>query len=279
LYDDDRFIDVSDDGSVVAFSAFLINGKSQEPVMWIIDAQTGTIKFSKNLGAAGDGGPVQLSENGTFVAWTQGDNVVVYETATGKVRDTIQMGWNCMSELSDSGNFLAFAGDDKASIYQWDASSVQYKLAYSPTPPGSTVFVATSAAISSDGSGGIDGELVSFGWITENALQARVTIYSMVNGALLTDYVSPANAQLQTYPTVRMSGNYAGVCLWGDNADVPTAIVLSAKSAKPIFAYTTPGSMFGVDLVHDVGASTPTNDVVYFAVAGKHTVSFYLREI
>jgi len=96
----------------------------------------------------------------------------------------------------------------------------------------------------------------------------------MVNGALLTDYVSPANAQLQTYPTVRMSGNYAGICLWGDNADVPTAIVLSAKSAKPIFTYTTPGSMFGVDLVHDVGASTPTNDVVYFAVAGKHTVSY-----
>jgi hypothetical protein len=54
--------------------------------MWIIDAQTGAIKFTKNLGAAGEGGPVQLSENGTFVAWTQGDSVVVYESATGKVR-------------------------------------------------------------------------------------------------------------------------------------------------------------------------------------------------
>jgi hypothetical protein len=141
--------------------------------MWIIDAQTGAIKFTKNLGAAGEGGPVQLSENGTFVAWTQGDSVVVYESATGKVRDTIQMGWNCMAELSDSGDYLAFAGDDKASIYQWDPSNAQYKLAYSPAPPGSTVWVATSAAISSDGSGGVEGELVTFGWITEDALAAR----------------------------------------------------------------------------------------------------------
>jgi hypothetical protein len=115
-----------------------------------------------------------------------------------------------MAELSDSGDYLAFAGDDKASIYQWDRTNAQYKLAFSPAPTGSTVFVATSAAISSDGSGGIEGELVTFGWITEDALTARVTIYSMVNGALLTDYTSPTNAQLQTYPTVRMSGNYAG---------------------------------------------------------------------
>jgi len=97
----------------------------------------------------------------------------------------------------------------------------------------------------------------------------------MVNGALLTDYTSPTNAQLQTYPTVRMSGNYAGVSLWGDNNDVPTAIVLSAKSTKPIFTFVTPGSMFGLDIVHDTGASTPANDVIYFAVAGKHTPGEY----
>lgn len=137
-------------------------------------------------------------------------------------------------------------------------------------PPGGGTWYATTAAISSDGSGVAEKELVTFGYITETALGARVMIYSMVTGALLTDYVSPVNAQLQTYPTVRMSGNYAGVCLWGDNDDVPTVILMSAKSAKPIFTYTTPGSMFGIDVVHDVGASTPTNDVVYIAAAGKH---------
>jgi len=112
LYDDDRNIDFSDDGSTVAFSAFLIDGKNNIPVMWIIDGQTGKIIFTKKLGATSAGGPVQLSENGTYVAWTQGDSVVVYESKTGKVRDTVQMGWNCQAEISDSGDFLAFAGDD-----------------------------------------------------------------------------------------------------------------------------------------------------------------------
>lgn len=34
---------------------------------------------------------------------------------------------------------------------------------------------------------------------------------------------------------VRMSGNYAGVSLWGDNDDIPTAIVLKAGTAAPVF--------------------------------------------
>ena len=271
LYDDDRNIDISDDGSTVAFSAFLIQGKSMIPQLWVLDGQTGKVRYTKNLGATGEGGPVQLSENGTWVAWTTGDSVMVIDGKTGAVRDTVSMGWNCQAELSDSGDFLAFAGEDKGSIYTWNAANSQYTLTYSPVPPGGGTWYATSAAISSDGTGTAEAELATFGYITETALGARVIIYSMVTGALLTDYVSPLNAQLQTYPTVRMSGNYAGVCLWGDNDDVPTAIVLSATSAAPIFTYTTPGSMFGVDIVHDVGASTPTSDRVYFAVGGKHT--------
>ena len=270
LYDDDRNVDISDDGATAAFSGFLIQGKDYIPQLWVFSAQTGKLRYTKNLGATGAGGPVQLSENGTWVAWTTGDSVMVLDGMTGKVRDTVQMGWNCMAVLSDSGDFLAFAGDDVGKIYKWDETNQQYTLAYSPVPSGATQYYATSAAISSDGSGAAEAELVTFGYITQTALGARVIIYSMVTGAVMTDYTSPVNAQLQTYPTVRMSGNYAGICLWGDNDDVPTAIVLSAKSAKPIFTFVTPGSMFGVDIVHDVGASTPTNDVVYFATAGKH---------
>ena len=270
LYDDDRNVDISDDGATAAFSGFLIQGKDYIPQLWVFSAQTGKLRFTKNLGATGQGGPVQLSENGTWVAWTTGDSVMIIDGLTGKVRDTVQMGWNCMAVLSDSGDFLAFAGDDVGKIYKWDAANNQYTLAYSPVPSGATQYYATSAAISSDGSGAAEAELVTFGYITQTALGARVIIYSMVTGAVLTDYVSPVNANLQTYPTVRMSGNYAGICLWGDNDDVPTAIVLSAKAAKPIFTFVTPGSMFGVDIVHDVGASTPTSDVVYFATAGKH---------
>ena len=219
LYDDDRNVDISDDGSTAVFSGFLIQGKDYIPQLWVFSAQTGKLRYTKNLGATGAGGPVQLSENGTWVAWTTGDSVMVLDGLTGKVRDTVQMGWNCMAVLSDSGDYLAFAGQDVGKIYKWDATNSQYTLAYSPVPSGATQWYATSAAISSDGSGTAEAELVTFGYITQTALGARVIIYSMVTGAVMSDYTSPVNAQLQTYPTVRMSGNYAGVCLWGDSAD------------------------------------------------------------
>lgn len=159
-----------------------------------------------------------------------------------------------------------------------------------------------STSVSSDGSGSAEAELASFGFIDDTSRTARVLIYSMVTGALLTDYTTPTNTQLQTNPTVRMDGNYVGVCLWGDNDDVPTAIVLAAGTSVPVFTYVTPGSsaspflsflscggelrrapfllvpphppppiaVFGVDIVHDVSASTPTSDRLYFAVGGKH---------
>lgn len=43
----------------------------------------------------------------------------------------------------------------------------------------------------------------------QDALTAKATIYSMVSGALLTDYQSPKNAQLQTTPTVSNAGLHA----------------------------------------------------------------------
>ena len=267
LYDDDRNIDISDDGSTVAFSGFVTSGATTLATMWIIDGQSGNVLFSKTNA---NGGPVQLSENGTYVAWTVGDSVIVYETATGTVRDTIAMGWNTQAELSDSGDYLAFAGDDAGYIYNWDATNNQYKLAYTVVPPNGGTWYSISCAISSDGSGTNNGELVTFSFIDGQALSARILIYSMVSGQLLTDYTTPKNAQLQTNPTVRMDRNYAGVCLWGDNDDVPTAIVLQAGSSNPVFTYVTPGSMFGVDIVVDATASTPTQDVIYFSVAGKH---------
>ena len=41
--------------------------------------------------------------------------------------------------------------------------------------------------------------------------------------------------------------------------DTPTAVILAAGSSDVVFNYTTPGSMFGVDIVIDHGASTPTS--------------------
>jgi len=164
---------------------------------------------------------------------------------------------------------------DSAKIYKWDASSNSYTVAASFVPSAtnaSTNWFCVDAAMSSDGSGAADAELASFAWISQDVLTARVSIYSMVTGALLTDWSSTTAKQLQTNPTIRMDEQYVGVALWGDQALAgdPSVVLLSAGTAQPLYGYATPGSMFGVDVVVDHAACTPTKDVVYLAVAGKH---------
>ena len=123
LYDSDRFIDISDDGSTAAFSAELYIG-SGVPVLWVIDAQTGRVRFNVTLPAGSPGGPVMVTETGALVAWTQGDSVAVINGTTGAMRGpAIAMGWNTAAELSDDGSYLAFSGQDTAKIMTWTPSA------------------------------------------------------------------------------------------------------------------------------------------------------------
>lgn len=97
-------------------------------------------------------------------------------------------------------------------------------------------------AVSSFGSGATASELVTFGWIDGEALTARITIFNMVTGQLLTDITTVTNAKLQTMPTVRMDQDFAGVVVWGDSDDIPTIYLIRAGDSAPVFTYTTPGS-------------------------------------
>lgn len=97
----------------------------------------------------------------------------------------------------------------------------------------------------------------------------RVLVYALATGALLIDYLPPANAYLETSATLRASGNYVAVAQWGDRGELPTLAVLSAAAGGPVWNATTPGSMDGLELVRDAAASGPARDVLYLAAAGK----------
>lgn len=122
LYDSDRFIDISDDGSTAAFSAELFIGTGVS-VLWVINAQTGRVKFNVTLPQGSPGGPVMVTETGALIAWTQGDSVAIVNGTTGAIRDTVAMGWNTAAELSDDGSYLAFSGQDTAKIMTWSPST------------------------------------------------------------------------------------------------------------------------------------------------------------
>lgn len=261
---------ISDDGGLVVVSGGLNIGQPKlAPVVWALEGQTGKVRWQVGGDDASQvGGTVKVSALGNYIAYSRADDtIVILDGATGAPRGgAINEGWNTAAELSDTGAYLAFSGQDSASVYAWDAASSSYALKYSIKPPGASPdWYSVSVSVSSDGSGAADKELACYGFIGASALSARILIVSLVTGKLLTDYTTPINTQLQTNPTVKMDVDYCGVALWGDRDDVPTAVLLQAGNHTPVFSYVTPGSMFGVDLVDD-GA-----DGIFFSFAGKHT--------
>ncbi len=95
---------------------------------------------------------------------------------------------------------------------------------------------------------------------------------------LLLDYTTPANPQLETMAILAADGPYVGVATFGNDGDVPTALLFAVDptgqappATAPIFSYTTPGSMFAVDVVYT--HTNATADAVLLAVAGKHVAA------
>lgn len=281
LYDDDRYIDVSDDGTTAAFSATVPAGNSTSPLLVVFDAQTGAVRYQKTFPAGSGAGPVHVTANGKWVGWVGGPGLNIYDGTTGALRTTVT-GVGSNAKVSDDGSVVTDCTVEAAAIYAW--TGTKYAVNVTLMPPGSGQWFCTDSALSSDAS---IGNLVSFAWIDDGSLTARVTVYDIATDKFVVDWKSSTNTKLQTNPTVRADGIYTGVALWGDADDVPTAVVLAAGSSTPLFTYTTPGSMFGVDILLDAGSSTPTKDAVFFAVSGKAVpanefgnggdVSFFLR--
>ena len=260
LMDSDRYVDVSDDGSTLAFSATItLPDGSLQGMLSLFDAQSGGLLWRRNSTVAG---PVQVSAQGSWVAWTQNTHVTVLSGVDGTPRcPPINMGWDTMAVLSDAGDVLAWPSKALGQVARWNATAGAYALSSTVVPSGGVAWEGQSAAISGDADG-----LVAFAYTDAPALTARVLLVTF-DGKVVADYVSATNAVLQTVPVVRCDGQYAAAVLWGDSGEVPTVVLLRAGSVDPGFTAITPGSMFGVDVAvtKDVfGAET-----VYLVVAGK----------
>ena len=260
-------IDMSDDGSTAALACWQWDEAGAiTSWLFVFDAQNGTLRFSLQEPLA-RGGPVTLSGSGAYMAWTQGDSLAVVDGATGQQRGSlISMGWNTEGQISDSGDTVVFAGQQEGQILHWNASAQDYTLVHRIQPPDETAWFSDSSSLASNSA--TYGDVAAFGFLGGGELQARVLVFAASgaqSGTLLSDYTTPKNAKLQTNTYLRSDGDFVGVALWGDQDDVPTAVLLRAGSDAPAFSFVTPGSMMGVDLVHDQDMGE-----VYFAVAGKH---------
>ena len=91
----------------------------------------------------------------------------------------------------------------------------------------------------------------------------------------MADWISPISSRYQTdVGAVRFDAGYVCAAFWGDEGNVPTAVVLDASagpSAPPLLAFASPGSMYACEVLRDAAASNSTHDSVYASFSGKHT--------
>lgn len=176
--------------------------------------------------------------------------------------------------VSDSGAFVAAVGASSAFIYSWSGSA--YAVAQTIAPPAGCEdgcrYPWDVAMSSSDAAV----EYAVFGFIDAGATQTAVAAFALTAGAtptLVANWTSAKNAKLQTNPTIRCDGEFIAVATWGNEGDVPTVVLLQAATAAitgataPLFTFTSPGSMFGVDVV--VAARTASATTLMLAAAGK----------
>ena len=260
---------------------------------------------SLDAGVAKQGGAVWLTARGSWLVHSHtagsagGYSVDVRSAADGSMRGSVAEGWNTPGMLSEDGVYLVVGGQDNCMFYNFTAGAYQPALPrfypgdgtgerrpafprrcsrvaacrrldpssplLSSPPPRATDWYVNDIAVTSDGSGAADAELVSLAWSRFDQRQARVTTLSMVTGAVLTDWLSPVNAdQLGNGARLAMDGAFTGVALQGDNDDSPTAVVLAAGSSTPLLSFTSRGSMNSAALVVESAAAS-----LVFAVAGK----------
>ena len=265
-------LQAADDGSALAFLCHAETAKA-----YLIDGQTGAVRWSYDVGAGikvGQGS-INIANSGGFVLLVNEQGVPTPNTAeayiidatTGTLRDNITIPFFITAAISDTGDYVVVGDDSNAHVWLFSATTGRYAPAYDLTPPaGPRGWIPWDIVMST---GSDAQEMIVLGCIAGDVLSVQVSAFSLIGGALQTNWVSPINTKLQENPTMRADAGYIGVALWGDSGEAgyPTVVLLKAGSNATLFSYTTPGSMMAVDVA--VSTSAAGADTVLLTAGGK----------
>jgi len=253
----------------------------------VIDAQSGKLLWIYDLGPTVQPGElsVSMSRDGSYISFTNVPTAYVLEKATGQLRaGAINLPFYAPVQIDSLGNYLT-TGSDSAVIYEWNTQSSSYTLAYNIPIAGWYFWTSVSSL---NGESGTNSNLAAFGYSNADVTQLRVDVYSMTSGQQLLSWIGPLNQQGQTMPTLSFHMNYLGVGSWGDAAGGDPQILLfdvttGTSASTPIFTYTTPGSMFAIEIEVASAAYPPSitdesdqfvptapSDTVNLIACGKH---------
>lgn len=212
-----RYIDISDDGSTVAFAGFVNQTVGNKKVLtarvYIFDAQTGALKFLYNLGPSVTpyGGGVQLNGDGSLAAFTNVPQLYVLNVTAKQLVDTITLQYGVEAAISNTGTFITAVGVGVGQIWK-AAANGSYALAYTVTPPAtneSTSWYPVDMSISTYDPSSPAGELVAYAWIDDQALTVRAPASGASAGRCPSCPVQPMPGRAHRYINYRVAFSFS----------------------------------------------------------------------
>eukprot|EP01106_Pelomyxa_sp_JSP_P013584 TRINITY_DN4101_c0_g1_i8.p1 TRINITY_DN4101_c0_g1~~TRINITY_DN4101_c0_g1_i8.p1 ORF type:complete len:345 (-),score=91.26 TRINITY_DN4101_c0_g1_i8:164-1198(-) len=206
---------------------------------------------------------VELSADGSVLAYVAGTRVVVLDTTTAAVRLDYSYGFSDDAMcLSGDGSLLGH-GFQSFYLIKWDPSTSTYKLLWTTAKSG---FYVANCALSADSS------TMVVTYMSANYKTNYWEVYDVrgTTKTMLWSYTTtPSTATGQDIPyyvSIAPDGSVFAVASWGDTqATNPQIQLFTSTTPTPFFTQKTPGSMFALDLSKD-----KTTGEVYVVAGGKH---------
>lgn len=258
---------VSADGTVIAVVGMLDVSKEHPNnlALLLYDGYSGKeLNLRRVLFPDGyQGGNLVISGDGKYVALEVADpsgavTLNVYHQS-GKKHSHSFPNWDLTHPngqaiaISGDGTYLAAGQANSMNVYKLASHNFSYPLYFSTTL--ANFYVASNCLAFSR-----DSSTLAVGYLRMDVMGVTVSAYSMTSKELVLNYVYPAatgaDQNMPAMVQISENGQFVAVATWGtQNNDPGTEQIqvfdTTSKKTGPIFAYFTPGSMFGIGVAVD----------------------------
>jgi hypothetical protein len=236
-----RYLTFSGDGSYLTFAGY--NSSSSQNYIISFNATTGDSLWAYTISGAGEIFALDASYDGNIILLVSRYNNYVFEGGTLRwsCTNTIK---TCSGAMSSDGQIICW-GDFHAYLYtySWNGSIYQQKWSYYIPPTAGYYNWISSVDVSESGKTIVIGSLETI----STGKAGRVAIFDSSSSTPLWEYLNCGHH----VPSVAITpdGEVAIAGTWGDISNLcDDILVFEQDSGNPIFSYSSPGSIYMVDI-------------------------------
>ncbi|KAJ6232936.1 hypothetical protein M0813_04463 [Anaeramoeba flamelloides] len=226
--------------------------------IYIFDAKTGDVKYQFDAPEGTSAVDIEISLGGEIAIFNDDTQFYVVDARQNKIlwQENFQQNDPYPFSVSMDGRVIAHGLEELKVLTRVGDN---YELAYT-VPGNGEILCATTVSA--------DSEVVMAVWTNRAFDQKKIDIYTSWDPTPIHSHTLPVyEGKYQDFVTgvkATEDGQYALIGSWGqENGEAPTVILIE-RGAGIVFNYTTPGSVFDIDIIDD-----PENGMVYFCSAGK----------